>query len=289
MRTALKMTQITFAKALGTARSMLAACETDAKRGRPPLSLLIALGNVAAAKQLYDDAEWFWAEAGLQPQGMTRTVIALLKERGAPTTVGRRTGVPRNKIIYRDQDGPNRIDIQTDFLPDPLSCSFAIVPDESLRPLFNRNDVVVIDESETDLWKLVGDCVALYRAASWIRNVQEAREKLSDAEYQALSREMGARIDRLGLHVGWLRVSEREGAKSLLLESPTPFGGMAQEVVAFEIPPMPRSSTTRRIEVPAFTVLGRVTCWIDMRGKSLLSEPTAKANAISKAKKGRAK
>lgn len=280
LRNSVGLGQVVFAETVGVARSLVAACEGGKRT--PSTDLLVRLGNVAAENQLYRDAEWFWREAGVRR--MLPTAVHLLKEMEAPISHGAVTHVPPSKLARQERDAGRWLPFPTHLLSTPLAAAYITVADDSLRPMFNRDDVLVLDESADDPWKMIGRYVAAYRHTSWNKHVRAMREMLTDHEFNLL---LSQRQDRLGLYAGWLRSNVREGSTLLTIEAPSPLGGISSEVIAFDAAPLEGGSVRRRIVMPEFNLLGRVVAWIDMRGQSLpiLSEP--KGTAKRKQKKGR--
>ena len=264
LRSATGMNQVAFAKALGVARSLIAACESGSGNRAPSTDLLVKLGNVAAENQRYTDAEWFWRKAGVTL--MIPTALELLKQIEAPTTRGLMTSLHANAITAQDQDKGRFLLFPSQLLPNPLASSYAIVADDALRPMFNKGDVLIVDESETNPWKMVGRYIATLRHTAWERNVRALRQQLSDEEY---ARFLPSRPERLGLFVGWLHPTSRDSDTVLEIEAPNSLGGISRQAIAFETKPIPGGSTTRKITSPEFAVLGRVIAWIDASGKAL--------------------
>jgi DNA-binding XRE family transcriptional regulator len=265
LRDAVPANQDQFARALGVARPLVTQCEGGKN---PSVGLLMKLGNFAADRQDYESAEWFWQRAGLNFQSMVQATLALLKHHEAPITRGLMTIVPPNKLLAQEREKDRLLYFPTYLLPDPLACSFIAVPDDSLRPLYNRRDVLIIDESETDVWKMVGSHIAAFRPTSWNKHVMAQKSRLSSEEFEQM---LSLHASRLGIYAGWLRSSVRDGQTVLALESPNALGGTSSEVIAVQ------SGTRGRAEVPEFIVLGRIVNWIDTRGKTLpLQEETPK-------------
>jgi transcriptional regulator with XRE-family HTH domain len=259
------MNQAKLAEKIGVAHSLVSLV-VKGKR-EPSTSLSVSLGNVAAEFQLYEEAEWFWQQAGIKFQGMVQTTLALLKHHEAPITRGLMTIVPPNKLLKQESAKDRLLYFPTYLLPDPLACSFVVADDDVLRPLANRRDVLIIDESETDVWNMVGSYVAAFRVTSWNKHVLANRSKLTEEEMEQL---LSLRPSRSGLYAGWLRSSIRDGKTVITLESPNILGGTSSEVVAVQF-------RRERSDVPEFVVLGSIVSLTDMRGKALpLYEVTPK-------------
>ena len=258
------MNKARFAQALGVTHPLVSQCEGGRKI--PSTDLLVRLGNVAAQKELHAEAEWFWAKAGVDSGAMARTTLALLRKSEAPVTRGLMTMVPPSKLVESEASKGRLVLFPTYLLPNPLASSFVLVPDDSLLPMFRRGDVIIVDESESNLWNMAGAHVVAFRRTSLAQHVLASRDKLTDEEF--------ARIfplipQRPGLHAGWLRSVHREGSRVLTLESPGAIGGTVSETLAIELAPIQGGSIKRRIEVPTFNTVGRVVAWIDTRGRAL--------------------
>jgi transcriptional regulator with XRE-family HTH domain len=265
LRKAADMNQGAFAKALGVAQSLVSACEGGDKI--PSSDLFVRLGNFASGIKLYKATVSFWRGAGVKVEGMVPVVKELLSELDAPITQGKLTGLPPSKSISQESEKGRRLPFADSLLPNPAAAAYIKVVGDFLLPMFKDGDALVIDESETRIWSLVGSYVAMFRHTKGLHVPDVIREKLSDAEV-ARYPQLARYPDRTGLFVGWLRSQPGE-TTTLMLETPSRLGGTNSELVAFEIAPISGGSVRRRIELPGFAVLGRVIALIDMRGKSL--------------------
>jgi DNA-binding XRE family transcriptional regulator len=281
LRDAIGVGQVAFAKTIGVARSLVAACEGGSRT--PSTDFLVRLGNLAAENRHYIEAEWFWREAGVRR--MLPAAVHLLKQMESPISHGAITNVPPSKFARQERDAGRWLPFPTHLLTTPLAAAYITVADDSLRPMFKRDDVLVLDESERDPWTMVGGYIAAYRHTSWNKHVRAMREMLTDQEFSQL---LSLRQDRLGLYAGWVRSNMREGSAVLTIEAPNSLGGVSSEVIAFDAAPLEGGSIRRRIEMPEFSILGRVVAWVDMRGQTIpiWKEPT-KEQPKHKQKKGR--
>lgn len=206
---------------------------------KPSTDLLLRLGNVAAEKELYEYAVWFWQKAGVRVQSVVPAALKLLKDLDAPIAQGEFTSVPPCTLIDHPARHGRRLRVESALLPEnSLSCSYLAISDDSLLPMFKRGDLVIVDEWQRDLWKMGSEHAALVHVG-------------------ALAREGERGIKRVrvkGLRVGWLR----EIAGGMALDAPNPEGGINREIVA-----------VAGADNPEFSVIGRVIGWIDMRGKTL--------------------
>jgi len=268
LRKAAEMNQGQFSKALGVAQSLVSACEGGIKT--PSSDLAVRLGNLAAELKLYDAAIWFWRQAGVRVEAMVPVAKELLNKLDAPIIQGKLTSVPPSKLTVQASEEGRRLLFPTSLLPNPAAAGYVKVLGDSLLPMFKNGDALVIDESETRIWNLVGSYVAMFRHTRKLHVPDAIREKLRDAEV-AQYPELARYPDRMGLFAGWLR-SKPGQVTTLTLEAPSQLGSMASEQVAFEIAPISGGSVRRRIELPGFSVLGRVVAWVDLRGKLLPRE-----------------
>lgn len=259
LRAATGLTQYEFAEVLGFDRSMLAGYESTEHPKRPSSSFFISLGNLAAENRRYEDAIWFWEQGGIRGQNMIPAVLDIVKELDAPLVQGSLTTVPANKCLQLPDDKERRVPFPTALLPNPLAVSFVAVNDDALEPLYKRGDVLIVDESNADIWKMIGSRVVAYRAASWSESVRKSREKLTDAEFEKY---LPDRSGRIGLYAGWLRSTSRGAESIVVIESPNILGSISSTPIAFELSAIHGSSIKRKIDVPEFIVLGTIVASI---------------------------
>jgi DNA-binding XRE family transcriptional regulator len=74
LRQVLHMTQYEFADALGVARSLISNVESGKRR--PPLSLLIKLGNLCLERGNRPEAIFYWTAAGVIPRAFSAQEVA---------------------------------------------------------------------------------------------------------------------------------------------------------------------------------------------------------------------
>jgi DNA-binding XRE family transcriptional regulator len=265
LRNAVKMKQGQLSRALSVAQSLISACESGKKDAS--VDLCIRLATFAAQRDLLKDASWFLVRGGLDVRSVLRISEELLRELGAPITVGEIVRVPSAIPISKRRTGaraPGHLSFPSAMVPNPLSTSYVRVADDFMQPLFKRGDVLLIDSSATDLWALSGSWVAmdrhtrtLYRHDSEVRGLDPGIVQ----QYAQIGRDARS---RLGLFAGYLRERKELGVRSLIVERPSLFGALAADVVAIEIPagPAQKRRPPRRIELPEIAPLGRVIAWI---------------------------
>lgn len=272
------MTQVAFAKALGAARSMLAACESAEHPRKPSASLLLSLGNVAAVNERYADAVWFWGKAGVAIEGVIPAALNMLEETKLGAPVGKTTYIPYGLFTPGESEKP-RILWDSRLLQNSYYAKY----------LFTGRYLLVVDSQETDLWKLVGSDVAVLRSPVDADRVETARRELADhglSKYPILEH---ARSDSPALYQGRVKTSPIEDATLVTLESQTSIGLPASQILGVEIEAKRGTHGKVRIQVPYFIVVGRIVAWVDMRHNSLALEKEAATENKSnlRAKKGK--
>jgi transcriptional regulator with XRE-family HTH domain len=273
LRESAQMTQVAFAKELGAARSMLAACESEENPRKPSASLLVSLGNVAAVNKLYADAVWFWRKSGVAVEGMIPAALSMLEESKLGAQVGKSTYIPYGLLTPGESEKP-RILWDSRLLPNSYYAKY----------LFTGRYLLVFDSQETDLWKLAGNDVAVLRIAVAAERIETTRSELADyglSKYPILEH---ARSDTPALYQGRIKTSPIENVTLVTLESQTAIGP-ASQVLAVEIEAERGVHGKVRIQVPYFTVLGRVVAWVDMRGNPLPAEAEPHASHEKKEKR----
>lgn len=281
LREALGLKKGQFASAAQVPHTLISLCE--AGKRPPSVDFLVKLGNLAAAQKRYDDAVWFWGRAGIAIEGLMPAALGMLESVGAAIPKGSVTSVPPAKLW---SGAGSRILVDSVLLRNPYSAKY-ILADDSV--------VLVIDEQELDLWKLVDSHVALLCSPVEPEIVETSIRHLSDAEilrYPAFkSQEL-----RYPLHTGLLRAVKRGEDTVLTLEARDYIGPRLEiyggEIVAVEFGRGPGGRGGKRAEVPYFTVLGRVIEWADVRGTPLVQREAEqrKAKTVKREqKKGRMK
>jgi transcriptional regulator with XRE-family HTH domain len=254
LRDAAGMTQVAFAKALGTARSMLAACESEENPRRPSASLLVSLGNVAALNKRYGDAVWFWQCAGLAIEGMMPAALEMLEATNLAVPVGSVTSIPELPST-RSVTSP-AILFDTRLLRNPYAAKY-IVP--------QPGKVLIVDTQQTDIWKLSGHEIAVLRRALPPEETRAVKRAFSDPVLIEYSHLLIQEVGEPSLHWGWLSTSRRGEASVVSLESRTAMGLLGSHILAIEIEGG-GGRAAKMIESPFFYVLGQVVAQIDLRG-----------------------
>jgi hypothetical protein len=256
------MNQDEFSKRIGIARSLVSACEG---KGREPSTYMyVRLGNFAVSLKLYSLAAWFWKQAGVEAESMLSLAAQDRDQMAVPPRSGQTARVRPSKSglqADRPAKSPTYLALPAQTVPNAPSTSYLRVEDDAMLPMFKRGDILVIDSSETDLWKLQGSWVAIRGNPSG----PSAREKaIIEREKNSLPRLMGdiyadsLTFKTAAVLAGVLLREVEAGASMLQLHrlarsSEGPFDKF--EILAFE---QGSARNRRRSQYPGLTVLGRV-------------------------------
>jgi hypothetical protein len=264
------MNQDEFAKKIRIARSLVSACEGDGRE--PSTYMYVRMGNFAVSLKLYSLAAWFWEQAGVEAESMLSFAAQDRDRMAVPPTSGEiaRVRPGRSDLqVDRAAKSPTYMPLPADTVPNAPSTSYLLVEDDAMLPMFKRGDILVIDSSETDLWKLEGSWVAIRGNPSG----PTAREKaIIEREKTKLPHLMGdiyadsLTFKTAAVIAGVLLREVETGANMLQLHrlSRNREGVSDRfEILAFEDGP---ARSRRRSRFPGLTVLGRIV-WVH------LSEP----------------
>jgi hypothetical protein len=221
----------------------------------------------------HGDSAWFWEKAGVAVQGMIPAALNMLEETKLGAPVGETTYITYGLVTPGKQEKP-RIVWDSRLLHNPY---FA-------RYLIAGGDLLVVDQQETDLWKLVGGYVAMLQQPADADRVEEVRRKLDEcglSKYPILEQ---GRNDTSALYSGWLKTSRTEDATIVTLESRTSIGLTTAQIVAVEVEAKRGEHGKARIQIPYFAVLGRIVAWVDMKNKSLPAGKDAQQQPVAKPK-----
>jgi len=144
------LSQSEFAKKVRVPRSKLSEYEGGKK---PSIEMLLKLGNFAAKEKRYSDARWFFEEAGVNAGAfppVTREILKGHVASGQPEEL--RFIRPTSKISHHVAESP--IQFPASMIPNPQATTYVRLSDLEMRPAFDRGDVFIIDESETNILDL---------------------------------------------------------------------------------------------------------------------------------------
>jgi len=230
--------------------------------------MYVRLGNFASTRKLYADARWLWEKAGIPTGLLLPVAVQGLKELSVPIHAGEIVRVPPMKKVFEDSSKTEASAAYIPFaaaaLPNAMQTSYVALPDDFMLPMFKRGDILVIDESEIAVDRLVGAYVAAYRHTKPLYVQERDVKRFTDDELIRLRELARYPLTRLGMFAGWLRKEERPGSWAFVVECPSEHG-FAREPVAFELPPGRGSHAPRLLELPDVAILGRVVAWISSR------------------------
>jgi transcriptional regulator with XRE-family HTH domain len=181
------------------------------EKGRSPSAdTYIKLAKLAEEKEPAL-AAWFWEQAGLDKSALRAIVPVIaqsIKKYLGQIGRGETVPVPPMQRVLTGMEGADSLPslpFPASLIPRPLTTEYALVSDPVMQPLFELGDVLLIDTSETDLRKLEGRCVALFRPPEY---GAEQRARTEQTPESIAGTEDGL-FDTLhvGVFAAWLRVS----------------------------------------------------------------------------------
>ncbi len=190
----------------------------------PSSEMYVQLGNLAAELKLYPQAIWFWQEAGVNKARMFSTVHTILREQRAPARAGEIVRVSPMPEI--DPSATGNMPFPHWMIPNHAETFYVRIADDFMRPEYRQGDVLAIDTSETDLWKLENFRVALYRSGDYFeKEAQKQRQERARLQASLTEEERERRraagdwpYESLGLLVGRLRRWQGPAMHQFMLE-----------------------------------------------------------------------
>jgi len=231
------MRQGDFAEALGVGQPVVSAWEQERGGYEPSPESYAHLGNFASERGFFGEAIWFWQRAGMDPVEMSRALRSKkksVKERSAAVGTVLVEVMP-NIVGQEESETAPALGFDESVVPNPDCTRYLRVPTESFVPrMLHVGDLVVIDSSETDPWKLEGSLIAAYRSPE-LRDERTQREfeKSNTEEEVNERRKLGIHpFQRFGLFVGRLQAQRVENNAHLYLTELSREGVEVQELVA---------------------------------------------------------
>jgi transcriptional regulator with XRE-family HTH domain len=274
LRLSLHLNQKEFAKKLGVAQSLVSAWERGKRRGRRPSSGLLL--KFAAFPTLdHDEVDWLIAKAGMDPETITFAAERHLNESSPPPKPGEVTSIkPLRKLesglpdfLKKEQPdaeiesgGPD-LPFWKKAVPNSATTKYITVRDHFMRPIYKPGDILLIDQSQRDPWKLdEGACVAVYLSAEYAaqQHWPEHREKIEqenpEEELERRRSMMNFPYERVGLTVGWLRKQIESDYGWFFLEAPW--------LPVHKPLPARQAHHGDAVLIADLQILGRVVAWI---------------------------
>lgn len=251
LRARLKCKQNKLADVLEVDRSLVSAFESG--NSGPSPQMYIKLRNLAAKSGDYSAALWFWRQADSDLDAMPRVIHVMLGGLADPETPGE-VHIVRYTKIGQDPGSPS-LRLPAWMIPNPKQTSYARISDEFLAPLLQSGDVIVIDESETEIEKLKGACVAIYDPGTRGGETIIVNGKEVSAEsigQRGILSQLGAlrAYGHNGIYTAW--VLKDETKEGLVLATPSRHGAIYRQ--SLEV--LPNMFDEGAI------VLGRVIGWL---------------------------
>jgi transcriptional regulator with XRE-family HTH domain len=236
-----KLSQGEFAKRVGVPRSKISEYEGGKK---PSIEMLLNLGNFAVKEKRFPDALFFFEEAGVWRGAFPPVTSEILKGRvasGGPDQI--RFVKPTSKI---DQDaGSSPIQFPASLVSNPEKTFYVRVSDRFFAPLFEPGDALVIDESETDVAKLEGACVAIYDPG----NPVEVDVTVGGGD-KAIRQTVSHSYGHKGVYAAWLLRDEKN--EELTVSTPSRHGAIFRDHLGI----------SGDLFAAGAIILGRVIAWI---------------------------
>lgn len=137
--------QIDFARRLKVTQPMVSAWEAGSDT--PSSAFLLRFGNMAP----YPDNFWFWEQAGIDVQSMTKAARKLTRERSAAPAPGEIIRLPRFRETLQGRESAGLpIPLPTEFIPKPGSMICFVVDKQATAIVNSPDGVFLLDESEND-------------------------------------------------------------------------------------------------------------------------------------------
>lgn len=262
IRKSLGLGQGGLAEKLGVDQSLISAWERGGRRGRRPSSGLLL--KFAAFPTLdHDDRLWLIGKAGMDPDTIEFSAAGFLKQSSEPTKPGET--VPIKPMRKLEGEGPD-LRFPKRVVPNWVTTKYITLRDNFMQPIHKSGDILLIDESQNDPWKLdEGACLATYLSPAYAeqQHWDERRKRIEEThpkeEVKERRQTMSFPYERIGLSVGWLRKqieTDAEGKYGLFfLEAPW--------LPVHIMLPVRQPHHDPGIEiVSARTILGRVIAWV---------------------------
>jgi transcriptional regulator with XRE-family HTH domain len=255
----LNWSQKRFADELGVDQSLISAWEVGSRR---PSSVLLL--EVAAFPTLdHDERLWLIGKAGMDPETIEFSAAGFLRQASEPSEPGETVSIkPMRKIEGKGTDlrFPKRA------VPNWVTTKYVTVRDNFMQPMHKIGDILLVDESQRDPWKLEeGTCVAVYRSPEhaaqqhWSDHQKRIEETHPREEVEERKRRMSFPYAHIGLFVGWLHGQIEADADGKLgfffLEAP-----WVREMLSARQSHFPPGAEV--IDASSLTILGRVIAWI---------------------------
>jgi len=248
--------------------------EWEGDKKEPTTEMYVLLGGFASRIGRVDDAFWFWERGKLKKDELLSASAVELKKRRALPPAGEVVRISPAQKYAREQSSwvpQSALPVPAKMIPNLDLTSYFRVPDESMRPTFKENDIIIVDGSEKDPKKLEGFLVA----AAGNRTGELVGEALRKALGEwAPTNDSDIHRGEVGpLRVGWLRTRKEGKVSSLVLESSRDFDFQTSEVLTFSAQPLVKKvvvpgtgkRNTASVEIiidDSSTVLGRVIGWL---------------------------
>jgi hypothetical protein len=262
LRTVLNLSQKGLAEKIKFSRVLVIACENGDRKLSTDMN--VRLGNLAFENEYHEVARYFWGQAGVN-LGAINTVV--LKSIGKQTPAGALWKIPHTTKVrpHDGDDSPLMFPISR--LPNPKAATYVRLDDNWYAPLFRSGDVMVVDESETDVVKLKGECVVCYRSPESAKThhhvfdagIFPAGEKVFSRTKKEGTHVEGMQISRSGVFAAWLLTDLRESMRKKEVINPlvpSRLGGLLTEEI-YIAPPDVRAPHAKD-----FVIVGRVLAWL---------------------------
>jgi DNA-binding XRE family transcriptional regulator len=229
-------------------------------RSTPSAETFIKLAKLSINK-LPSAAIWFLKQAGIglkELRAVAPEIEKSLSARERPAAPGELFEIPCARLAPR-AEAESPLLIPSSLIQNRATTTYLRLFDDEMSPMFGAGDVIVLDESEIDPWKLTGKWIAIYKPFRVYSHEQTAEFKRTgrlDSEDPHPQR---------GVMVGLLRERRDGGISTLLLEGIRGDGLEPwRQVIAMNV----RSHADgERHLLEHIVVLGRVVTWVSAHEK----------------------
>ncbi|PYU52676.1 MAG: hypothetical protein DMG48_05195 [Acidobacteria bacterium] len=285
---------------LGIEQPLISAWEAGTRR--PSSWLLIRLSSFPTLS--LEEIRWLLGKAGMEPETIEFLAAGFQKQSSEPPKPGEVVTIKPMRTL---EGSGHDLQITKQRIPNPIATKYVTVRGNFMQPIYKAGDILVIDESQKDPWKLEeGACVAVYTDPQYAAQQHwEARKRIEKEhppeDVAERRRMMNYPWGQIGLYVGWLRkeIKPTTVVRGVASESlPGLLTPEQPQVVNhgwffLEAPwlPVNKMLPARQPHHPAeviisdLVVLGRVVGWLAAADSNERGQEEAKVRRTKKARK----
>jgi len=233
----------------------------------PRAETFIKLAKFALKRERFEDALWFLDQADVD----TETVLEISRgmEANTPRRPARKGELVEVQPLREAGEDGGPLSFPLRLIANPRSTRYVRSRDDFQQ--LRRGDILLIDESEKDLFALGGSYVAIYRSPEGFFSEEdlEFRRKMLEGatrqQVEQLTEQGHSPFEHLGVYAGWLRVEVATAGSTsrapavvnaaFMVDAPSRFGVLMSRMVA-------QQAGDKILVNGDLKVLGRVVAWI---------------------------